>query len=155
MAAKNIIKEKEASYHQYKVLGIVTQISIHRLAWLLNHEFDWDLVRIGDILLIDNSSILVKNQKELEENEHSIIFPIHYYDAEGDKFEMDLINNKNGSNVFIKELKQFDYLIVFHGEFDYLPPNLLEKINQLTPIQIAVNIDHKIIKNKNLLLSYR
>ena len=155
MAGKNIIRENELFYKNYKIFGLVTQVSIHRLAWLLNQEFDWDLVREGDLILEDNSIQLVKIQEDLEENEQSSIFPIQSYNEEGDRFHVELIHNKNGLNIFVQELKQFDYIILIHGEFDYLPSNLLERMNQFAPIQIVADIDLKKIKNKNLLQSYR
>lgn len=155
MASKNIIRENELFYKNYKILGLVTQVSIHRLAWLLNQEFDWDLVREGDLLIKDNSVFLHKIQDELQENEQSCVFPIQSYTEEGDRFQVELIYNKNGLNIFLPELKQFDYIILIHGEFDYLPSNLLERMNQFALIQIVADIDHKKIKNKNLLQSYR
>jgi hypothetical protein len=83
------------------------------------------------------------------------VFPIHSYKDEGNKFKVDLINNKYSSNIFFQELKQFDYIIIFEGEFDFLPQNLLERLKQFPPIQIVSFIENKKIKNKNLLLSYR
>ena len=97
----------------------------------------------------------MKIQEDLEENEQSSIFPIQSYNEEGDRFHVELIHNKNGLNIFVQELKQFDYIILIHGEFDYLPSNLLERMNQFAPIQIVADIDLKKIKNKNLLQSYR
>lgn len=155
MAGRNIIKESEALYNNFKILGLVSQLPIHRLAWLLNHEFDWDLMRIGDVCLKDNSSILVKNEGDLKINEQLIKFPIQSYNDEANKFEVDLINNKFTSGVFFTELKQFDYLLIFDGEFDFLPHRLLERLKNFSSIQIVANIENKKIKNKNLLLSYR
>jgi hypothetical protein len=155
MAGKNIIKETEEFYNNFKILGLVTQITIHRLAWLLNHEFNWSLVRIGDVILSDYSTIFVPNHEHLEKNEQLTVFPIHSYKDEGNKFKVDLINNKYSSNIFFQELKQFDYIIIFEGEFDFLPQNLLERLKQFPPIQIVSFIENKKIKNKNLLLSYR
>ncbi|HUH73064.1 MAG TPA: IPExxxVDY family protein [Chitinophagales bacterium] len=155
MAAKNIIREKEAFYKNYKILGLVTQVSLHRLAWLLNHEFDWDLVREGELIIKDNCSILVKIDDELKENEQLPQFPIQSYYEEGDRYQVDLIDNKNGSSAFLPELKQFDYILLLHGEFDYLPQDLIARMNRFDHIQIVANIEHIKIKNKNLLQSYR
>ncbi|MCO5230825.1 MAG: IPExxxVDY family protein [Chitinophagales bacterium] len=156
MSSKSIIKEKQLEDNEVKILGLVSKSPIHKLAWLINNQFDWNIERVGDIIIVDDryKKILFNTSDKVVENT-GIHFPLCSYVNQGDWYEVDLIKNKVDSIVFNQELKNFDYLILIHGIFKYLPSGFLKEIKSFPQIQMAAEISIKKIKDQSLLLSYK
>jgi|SRR5690554_3736967 len=147
---KNVVNDESV-----KVYGLTTSISLHRMAWLLNGLFDWDFIRIGNIYHHDNYYEVVNEDSSAVFEDNSFLYPILSYENEVSKYEVDLIGNKGEIDFFIKELKYIDYLLVFHGEFDYLPDRIAESIRRLDGVQMAVEIPVKNISDSYILMSYK
>lgn len=153
--SKNPQISNKLDFKKLKVFGLVTNLPEHRLAWLLNKEFDWDMERFGDLLLDNDHYVIVNNDKIDEIAQDVFSFPLHTFNDEGNKFVVDLVRNKGGTGTFFQELKQFDYLLLFHGEFDYLPENMTGKIRKLSQVQVVMEIPVDKMKDKHFLVSYK
>ncbi|MCO5234170.1 MAG: IPExxxVDY family protein [Chitinophagales bacterium] len=156
MSGRSVIKERKLEENEVKIFGIVSNSPIHKLAWLINNKLEWNLERIGDLVIEDDryKKILFNLNPETPER-FTCRFPICSFVNEGDKYDIDLIKNKSDSNIFFQELKNFDYLILIHGVFNYLPIYLLNELKSLPLIQLAAEISIKKIKDQSLLLSYK
>ena len=91
----------------------------------------------------------------LEEKWIDFSFPLHIFKEEGSKYEVNLIHNKSKQKVFVPELKQFDYLLVIDGEFDYLPEKMIDQIKRFSQVQLAVEIPVGKLKDRHILVSYK
>lgn len=152
--AKSYFTDK-LNFSKIKVVGVLCSIPQHRLSWQLNGQFEWDMEYSGDICQNNDVYIIVKVGDEMPEDSMDFSFPLHSFNEEGSRYEVHLIQNKTANGYFVPELKQFDYLLIFHGEFDYLPADMIEKIKKLSNIQLAVEIPIMKIKDRHILVSYK
>lgn len=146
----NVINEESV-----KVFGLATHISLHRMAWVLNRIFDWDFIRIGDIYHHDNYYEIINEGSDVVIDENAELYPILNFNNEISRYEVDLINNKGSVNFFLKELRYFDFLLVFHGEFDYLPDRVAGLIRAVDGVQMATEITVNNISDSYILVSYK
>lgn len=154
MASKNIIKETSFESKNIKVIGIVSNLSIHRLAWMLNQELDWDLERVGDVMQESNGFVVLYDENNAQ-HDTSLSFPLHSFKDEGNKFDVDLITNKTPTSFLLKELKELDYILLLNGEMDFIPEKLLERISKLSQVLYAGELELKKIKNSQILLGFK
>ncbi len=140
------------NFENLKVFGIMSNLPIHSLAWYLNREFDWDLIRIGDIM-IDKNHCEITVQNEL--NKKTNLYPILRFTDEESKYEADLIGNKAQGISYLTELKRIDYLLTIYGEFDYLPPQISDAVRKLDSVQMATEIPIEKIADKFKLVYYK
>lgn len=155
MADKTIVRDKYVDEGELKVLALVTFNSLHKLAWLVNNTFDWDLEREGELIYEKGRYVIVNEAGETDSESEIFSFPLHTFKDEEGKFEADLICNKGGSRFFLQELKQFDYLLLIHGEFDHLPEKMVDKLKRLAQVQMVMEIPLNKIKDTDLLVSYK
>lgn len=153
--AKNPQVSNKLDFEKLKVFGLVANIAIHRVAWYLNGEFDWDLERVGEISFQNDNYIIVKTEDEHTAEIDVFSFPLHTFKDEDSKFDVDVVYNKSNKGSFLQEFKQFDYLLLIHGEFDYLPEKMLERLKRISPVQVAMEIPTGKIKERHLLVSYK
>lgn len=145
----------DLDYSKLKVIGILSPLPIYKLAWNLNKAFSWDMELLGDICFEKDLYFIVNVEKVLDEEWIDFSFPLHIFKEEGSKYEVNLIQNKSAKKVFVPELKQFDYLLVIHGEFDYLPEMMVDKIRRFSQVQLAAEIPVLKIKDRHILVSYK
>lgn len=145
----------DLDYSKLKVIGILSPLAIHRLAWNLNQAFGWDMELLGDICFDNDLYFIVNVDDVLEEKWIDFSFPLHIFKEEGSKYEVNLIHNKSRQKVFVPELKQFDYLLLIDGEFDYLPEKMIDQIKRFSQVQLAVEIPVGKLKDRHILVSYK
>lgn len=155
MAEKTIVRDKYVDEGELKVIALVTFHSLHKLAWLVNNTFDWDLERTGELIYEKGRYVIVNERGETAPESEVFSFPLHTFKDEEGKFEADLLSNKGGTRYFLPELKQFDYLLLIHGEFDYLPEKMVDKLKQLAQVQLVMEISLNKIKDTDLLVSFK
>ena len=153
--AKNKRISTQIDTSKMRIFCIVSKLPIHRLAWILNREFDWSLYRYGNILGADSNYTTVSMDAKADESHEYVSFPLHIFKEEDGKYDVDLIYNKSERGSFISELKQFDYIILLKGEFDYLPSAFLDRIKKVQDIQLVTEVPTQKIKEQHILLSYR
>lgn len=138
-------------YDKLMLIGIITDLEGYRLAWLMNESFNWDLELMGEIYLKGNLVVLLKNNSESDFNPKlKAKFSLFRYNDEDVKYEVDLIENKVNRGWYIPKLKQFDYLLGLEGESDYLPRQILKRIEEFPQVQTALEITSEEIKKNYL-----
>jgi hypothetical protein len=137
MAKRQLI---EAAF-DFSLWGINTAMEDYRLCLHLNQHHGWNFKRISDI---EYYSPQIKGFKH---------FNVYKYKNEIDFYTLELIQNKNGGNILIPELKNFDFLVLLHGEEDYFEKDkFTEALNNLPGIQSGIELNVYTLKSKNNLL---
>ena len=127
------------------MIGIVSDIKEHKLAWLINQIFNFDLIKMKNLKIK-----IVKNK----------ILEISNYMQNANDFNIRLIKNKlvRGINVekeqyLIKKLSKFDYLMqIYDYNNKFRIDNIINNLNKESCIQFANFVDVKFVKERDLLL---
>ncbi|MEZ5008419.1 MAG: IPExxxVDY family protein [Chitinophagales bacterium] len=121
--------------------GILSSLGGHRIVWELNKVFSCNLSRQDDVVII---------RRPVNEN---LYFSFYTYEDEVDLFKIELIKNKGLGDYYLKELKNFDYLLMVKGELDFFDENeFYTKLKKMPSIQSAIKIDLNNIKNISQLI---
>jgi|GEM_PF-7114517 len=155
MIRKTLSKAAYSFDENVRVWGIVSRSLPHKMCWLVNKAFDWDLSRQNDISVPYKNYSIVKDMAEPAEDEVILSFSLHSFKEEERFFEADLIANRHELSCYMPELKQFDYLLIVHGEFDYLPENMQAVLRGLPSVTIAAEVPLKKIKEQHRLHLYK
>ena len=137
MAKRQLI---EATF-DFSIWGINSSMEDYRLCLHLNQSLNWDFKRTNDI---EFYSPQIKGIKH---------FNAYKYKNDVDFYILELIQNKNGGNILIPELKNFDFLFLLHGEDDYFDKetfNLL--LTKIPGLQSAIQLEINLLKSKHNLL---
>lgn len=96
---------------------------------------------------VDDHEIYLQNE---ESPQH---FSRYYYLAEQGEIEYYLINNRNGEGFLIPEMNNVDFFIIIHQYIDKEDLSyLINGLNKLAEVQVAVKIDPAKLKSKENLL---
>ena len=122
----------------YILIGIVSDIKEHKLAWLINQIFNFDLIKMKNLKIK-----IVKNK----------ILEISNYMQNANDFNIRLIKNKlvRGINVekeqyLIKKLSKFDYLMqIYDYNNKFRIDNIINNLNKESCIQFANFVDVKFV----------
>lgn len=138
----------EISYEiDFDLIAINASIKEYKLAWVLNKNLDWDLVKMKNIEIqfTQNKTLSISN---------------YFYKTEYQKFR--LIKNRADdgdqerqkfNSFLIPELKNFDYFVMLENEshgFDL--KSFISKIKQIPYVQFAVIVDTAALKSKDNLI---
>lgn len=107
-------------------IGISTSYSDFRLAWTLNHFFDWKFE------LCENP-LLVPDRKTKEERS----FHYHHYVDYTEKMQLFLIKNKQEGKPLFEDFLQFDFVLFFKNNLSIEIEQLLQLLRKLDPIIAA------------------
>ncbi len=122
----------------FKLIGIATRISTHKLSWLLNNNLQTDFKQADDLFL---------NSTEAEKNN---TYAIYAYDT-NTELSYRLIENKTDSGTLIKQLKNIDYLLKIEGDFsENQQTQLIKKIRTFENIDACLIIDIQKLKQKEI-----
>ena len=130
--------------YNFKLFGIISPASEHKLAWELNRGLNINMIKNDDINInfLNNKNLIISNF--LFEKEESILR---------------LLKNKSvgmpaTSNLFlVPELKQFDYLLTIGGfEQTFKPENVVVRLGQINVIHNVINLDVLKLKSKENLV---
>lgn len=121
----------------FRLIGISTRLSAHKLSWLLNAQIDTRFKQIDDLVLTSN------------QNENNLAFAVYEFEAKSDLIYK-LIENKKSSGILIKKLN-IDYLLKIEGSFsEKTIDQLVKKIRKTESINACLLIDNKNIKQKDI-----
>lgn len=130
------MKEKVISLpenYDFRLLGISSNLSIHKLGWLLNTRLSF------------NFSLLDTPLKASENTDFSV------YQHEGSQGVVNLVENKNKSGLLIKKLPNIDYLLKIDGFYSQKDFDLLVKnIRQIADIYACLIVDVNVLKKTEL-----
>jgi len=123
------------------LIGIATPLQDYRMAWFVNNTLHKQLAKTDDLVQIDPVNRIQTGFARFDYEEMLTMSMFH------------IIQNKQGPNCLIPELKELDYLLIIKGAY-YLPRNqeILKKIKDIEQIQVAVIIDPESLKSKNNLI---
>lgn len=125
----------------FSIWGINSGMEEYRLCLNLNQHLSWHLKRVNDI---EFYSPQIKAFKH---------FNAYKYINTQDFYTLELIQNKNGGNILIPELKNFDYLFLLHGEDDYFDREAFSQLLEKIPgIQSVIQLEVNSLKSKHNLL---
>lgn len=128
----------------FDLFGLVGNAKEYKLAWYINKEFDFDLLKQDDIRIefSDKSSILIS-----------------YYLHETDNLKVELLQNKllasaaDRNKFLIPELNQFDYLLKIRDESGELKPETITTtIKQIPIVEYVMRLNFDALKSKENLL---
>ena len=123
---------------EFKLIGIASRLSIHKLIWLLNSKLNTNFKQADDI-------VYTKNKQS-----ETINFAIYTHE-ENSELIYRIIENKNISGILVKQLKNIDYLLKFEGEIHDNQLNTINKnIREIENINASLIIDIKNIKQKEI-----
>ncbi len=123
---------------EFKLIGIATRFSTHKLSWLLNTNLNTDFKQTSDLILKSKNSGKDTN------------YSIYEYDSKSG-ITYSLIENNNNTGILIKQLNNIDYLLKIEGESsDKHIEELAKKIRETDHIIACLIIDTQSIKQKDL-----
>jgi hypothetical protein len=123
------------------LIGVATPLQDYRMAWFVNNVLYKTLAKIDDLVITDPV------------NKIQTAYARFDFDEELTKSKFHLLQNKNGPNWLIPELKELDYLLIIRGEY-YRPRknDILKKLRAIEQIQAVVIIEPDTLKSKNNLI---
>ncbi|MCG8323345.1 MAG: IPExxxVDY family protein [Cytophagales bacterium] len=130
--------------YNFKLFGIISPASEHKLAWELNRGLNVNLIKNEDIKInfLNNKNLIISNF--LFGKEESILR---------------LLKNKSvamsatNQSFLIPELKQFDYLLIIDGfEQTFKPEHVAARLRQIDIIQNVMNLEVLKLKSKENLV---
>jgi hypothetical protein len=137
MAKRELI---EAAF-DFLIWGINSGMEDYRLCLNMNEHLGWQFRRMDDIEFYSQQ---IKGYKH---------FNSYKYKNKTDLYTIELLQNKNAGNIFIPELKNFEFLFLFHGEDDYFDKEqLAEELRKIPGVQSVIELDVNALKSKNNLL---
>ncbi len=129
-------KLETTSYDDFLIWGILSSYGGHRICWEMNQELNFNLVRRDDIVI------------ESINSGENIYFNFYSFVDDDNFFRIELIKNKNNGEFYLKELKNFDFILMVKGELDFFEVEIFTHIlKNLTIIQSALSISKENIKN--------
>lgn len=135
--------EVEFDYN-FVLLGIISALKEYKLAWLLNHNLEFQLDKSKDIEIdfLKSQNLIISNY--LFETEHSSFRLLKNKSA--DQFE-------RNQAFLIPELKRFDYLALVQGFEDTLSTeDLKRKLSSIPNVQYVQHFDVEELKSKENLV---
>lgn len=123
----------------------------YRLCWHFNRILGWQLRRIHDICVE-----FPKPKDELEPQKPPVHYNAYRFHQKIDRYTVEVLQNKNGRNRLIPELKNFDFLFIFQGEDDYFDAEGFSGVlTKLPGIQSVIQINLNAVRSRgNLLLRH-
>lgn len=120
----------------------------------MNQLMDWSLSRGEDIVVSNGAenmsdSEIWSNTSYAEES-----FARFTYVDEGWLYTVEVIANKSGSEPLFAELRNFDYLMVVHGETAHFPKNVKDVLQKPEGIHSVLTLNPQRIRELPRLQAY-
>jgi len=123
-------------FEEFYLWGILSSYAGHRLCWEMNRHLDINLSRQEDIVLV--------RRPEAED----AYFNYYSYTDEENFLLTELVRNKCNGEYYMKELKNFDFLLMVKGELDFFESEpFAASLKQLDALRSVMSIDLNKIKN--------
>ncbi len=138
MAKKKLQTE---SIGNFLLWGVLSSKGGHKIAWEINNAFPFKLHRQEDVVL------------ERQPSNENLYFNFYAYEDEINFFKIELIKNKSLGGYYLKELKNFDFILMVKGELDFFEIDVFSALLKKMPsIQSAIAIDLSKIKGLSQLI---
>ena len=138
---KKIHKLKFNPEYDFFLIGISSHENDYRISWAFNHYLGLKLVRMDDYNIIDN------NYPE------PLKFSIFSFYDDEILLSYKLITNRCFDGFLIGEMKNIDFFLKLHGEINKIfLDNLTKKINDLSIVNTAFQVDPEKLKSRQKLL---
>jgi hypothetical protein len=134
--------------HAFLLWGIVSVNPSYRLCWLLNKAMDWNLARMDDISIKRAKTKSAGNALIPLSSEQSLDYPKYSYEDEGWKYKVEVIHNKAETEPLIAELRNFDYLLIGHGELSFFPKDVKEMLQRQEAVHSVLTLDPQLLKER-------
>jgi hypothetical protein len=134
-------KLQTPTYDDFLIWGLISSYGGHRICWEMNQKLDFNLIRQEDIVT------------ESMNSGENIYFNYYAHVDNDNFFRIELIKNKNNGEFYLKELKNFDFILMVKGELDFFEVETFTLIlKKLSLIQSALSIAKENIKNISQLI---
>ena len=132
--------------YDFELIGIVSNVREHKLAWFLNKQPFFHFIKKKDIKIefADDSSILISNYVSKKQ--------FHQYTLLKNRL---VFSNQPKLQFILPELQRFDYLLKFNilvDSFDV--DHLISSIKNIPVVDYTSHLDLSRIKQKENLLYY-
>jgi hypothetical protein len=119
--------------------GLLSSSGGHRICWEMNRAMDTGLSRQEDII--------VERRPKADDS----YFSCYSYEDNVNFTRFEMIRNKCNGEIFARELRNFDYLLMLKGEIDFVEPAPITALLKKLPcIQSVMEIDSAKIKNREI-----
>jgi len=127
--------------YDFFLIGISSHENDYRISWALNNYLGLKLVRMDDHKIIDNN------------HPEPLRFSIFSFDDDESLLSYKLIANRCQNGFLIGEIKNIDFLFIISGETNQIfLDNITQKINNLTIVNTAFQIDPEKLRSRQKLL---
>lgn len=143
---KNFLLDISDSYEEFFeetcLIGIVTSNKSYKFCLQANKILDFDFRLNTEIEIILNK----KNR--------NYYFPVYQSDVRHSSIKHYLYDNRNDGEVLLPEFKHIDFIWLIKGisGINNQLQNMISAINSIQGIQLAIEIDHTILTNKENLI---
>jgi hypothetical protein len=128
--------------YDFDLIGLSSHERDYRLAWSLNRNMGWSLIRLDDLIC--------ENKKGISSHPH-----FRYLNL-SDQTIITLIDNKTQEGFFLPELSQFDYILKIENSRDPMDDHFLRKLKRTPFLMTAFQLEVDKLKSKrNLLFEYK
>ena len=125
----------------FVLIAITASLKDYRLCFNINKRLNLEFYRIDELCL------------QLNSHSSASYFSRYFYQSAQTEAEFYLLQNKGTEGYLIPEMKTVDYFILIKNYIDQEDlDNLISKINKITEVQVAVEVDPKKLKSKENLI---
>lgn len=107
-------------------IGISSSFSDYRLAWTLNHAFQWRFE-------FQENPLVIPAKKSTEHR----MYHYHHFTDEIEKMQLFLIKNKQGGKALFDDYPQFDFVLFFKNNLSFDLDQLLPLLRNIDAIFAA------------------
>lgn len=142
------LKLSPDSDYFFLLWGIVSVNPSYRLCWMLNKAMNWNLARMDDISIQRNSAKAATNTLIPASTDQTLDYPRYSYEDDGWKYKVDVIHNKAETEPLMPELRNFDYLLIGHGELSFFPKDVKEMLQRQEAVHSVLTLDPQLLKER-------
>ena len=136
-----VIRLNTSVYEEFFLWGILSSVGGHKICWEMNKALGSTFERIDDLVL------------ERRPEADDAYFNFYAFDDKENFLRFELIKNKCNGEIYMKELKNFDYLIMVKGELDFFEEEqFLQRLKPIQCVQAILTIDLNKLKNQEQLI---
>ena len=127
---------------------IVSVNPSYRLCWMMNKAMDWNLARVEDISIKRTGSTIPSGALISATTDLVLDYPRYSYEDDGWKYKVEVIHNKAETEPLITELRNFDYLLIGHGELSFFPKDVKEMLQQQEAVLSVLTLNPQMLKER-------
>ncbi len=125
----------------FVLIAITSSLKDYVLCHHINKNLDFEFYKIDDHEVFFNT------------NEAALAFSKYYFFVDEGEVEYYLVSNRNSEGFLVPEMNKVDYFMIIHQFIGKEDLNLvISKLNKITDIQVAAQIDVLKLKSKENLV---